>query len=123
MIEQFPDELTVRVAYRVCGPLALEVDARLHCPGPRTVALTVVRGDGAGSLIETHATPLGSGRTTLVEAVFATSDRLGFGLLLRAAWMLRPWLVRRAARLLEEDAAYAERVHQLRHRPCVDDGK
>jgi len=123
VIEQLPDEITVRVAYRVYGPLAVEVDARFHCSDPRTVAMTIVRGDGAGSVVETHATPLSSGRTAVVEAVFATSDRPGFGLLLRAAWTLRPWLARRAARLWHEDAAYAERIYQLRHKPCIDDGK
>jgi isorenieratene synthase len=123
VVEQLPDEVTVRVAYRVLGPLAVEVDARFHCPDPRTIAMTIVRGDGAGSVVETHATPIGAGRTRVTEAVFATSDRAGFAFALRASWLLTPLLRRRSARLWREDAAYAERVCQLRHKPCVDDGK
>ena len=45
--------------------------------------MRIVDGEGAGSVVETHATPLGSGpdglpRTAVIEASIAHSDRPGF---------------------------------------------
>ena len=50
----------------------------------------IVDGEGAGSVVETHATPMGPGpdgrpRTAVIEAVIAQSDRTGFQYSLRAA--------------------------------------
>jgi len=114
VIEQGVDAITVRVAYKVAGPLAMEVDARFHCPDPRSIVMTIVRGDGLGSVVETHATPLAEGRTAIVELTLASSDRPGFGLVERAAPVLRPLMRWAAARLWEEDARYAERLYELR---------
>lgn len=114
VIEQQEDAITVRVAYRVVGPLAVEVDARFHCPDPRSIVMTIVRGDGMGSVVETHATPIAAGRSAIVELTYATSDRPGFGLAVRAAHWLRPLMQRAAARLWVEDARYAERTYELR---------
>jgi isorenieratene synthase len=98
----------------VLGPLAVEVDARFHCPDRRTIVMTIVGGDGAGSVVETHATPIGPGRTAIIEATLATSDRPQFTLALRAARFIRPLIERAAARLWIEDIAYAERRHGVR---------
>jgi isorenieratene synthase len=114
VVEQLEDEITVRVAFGVLGPLAVEVDARFHCPDRRTIVMTIVGGDGEGSVVETHATPIGPGRTAVVEATLATSDRPQFALALRAARVIRPLIERAAARLWVEDIAYAERRHALR---------
>ncbi|TNF34082.1 MAG: hypothetical protein EP329_07615, partial [Deltaproteobacteria bacterium] len=115
VIDRGADEITVRVAYRLLGKLGIEVDARFHCPDPRTIAMTIVRGEGVGSVVETHATPLGDGRTAIVEAVLATSERPVFEAIRRfAAPVMRPLMARVAQRLWVEDAAYAERLAELR---------
>jgi len=114
VLEANDDDVTVRVAYRVAGPLCVEVDARFHSPEPRTIVMTIVGGDGAGSVVETHATPISATRTAIIEATLATSDRTGFGLAVRAGRVLRPFIERRALRLWVDDAAYAERRYALR---------
>ena len=113
------DVLRVRVTYRVLGKIGVEVDATFHCPEPRTIVMTIVEGEGVGSVVETHATPLGHGRTAIIEATLATSDRQGFRLAMRAGSLLRPLIERRSRRLWVEDAAYAERRYALRK---PDDG-
>jgi len=122
VIEQERDEIVVRVAYRVLRSLAVEVDARFHCPDPRTIVMTIVRGEGEGTVVETHATPLGPGRTAIVEATLATSERPGFGVARRAAPLLRPVLQWASRRLWVDDAAYAERLYALRARPDASSG-
>lgn len=106
--------LTLRVAFRVLGPLCVEVDATFHCPEPNTIVMTIVDGDGRGSVVETHATPMVPGCSAIVEATLATSDRPGFGLVIKAASLLRPLVQRTARRLWVEDSAYAERTRYLR---------
>ena len=109
VVERLADEITVRVAFAVLGRLAVEVDARFHCPDPRTIVMTIVRGDGKGSVVETHATPIDAERCAVVEATLATSDRPQMKYVLPLARWVRPWIERRAARLWVEDVAYAER--------------
>lgn len=113
VVEQREDEITVRVAFGVLGPLSVEVDARFHCPDPRTIVMTIVDGDGKGSVVETHATPITPGRSAVIESILATSDRARFPIVLRASRMLRPLMERAAARLWVEDIAYAERRRAL----------
>lgn len=115
VVERSEAHITVRVAYRVLGPLAVEVDARFDCPDARTIVMTIVRGDGAGSVVETHATPLRSGRSAIVELTVASSDRVGFKLICGLGRALRPVMQWAARRLWVEDAAYAERSYALRH--------
>ena len=57
---------------------------------------------------------IGGGRTAIIEATLATSDRRGFKRALRAAWMIRPFMLRSQRKLWVEDAAYAERRFALR---------
>ncbi|HKP64615.1 MAG TPA: DUF5914 domain-containing protein [Polyangiales bacterium] len=115
VIERLPDEITVRVAYRVLGPCLVEVDARFHCTDARTIVMTILRGEGAGSVVETHATPLRPGQTAMVELTVADSERSGFAVARSLAPLLRPLVERAARRLWIDDAAYAERLYQLRH--------
>ena len=118
VLEASEEVLRLRVAYKVVGPLAVEVDATFHCPDARTIVMTVVDGEGTGSVVETHATPISPGRTAVIEATLATSDRPGFKMAQRLARWIRPAINRRAARLWVEDVAYAERRYQLRaHAP------
>ena len=116
VLSQDLEQITVRVVYRVLGPLGMEVDARFTCPDPRTIVMTIVAGEGVGSVVETHATPIDAGRTLIVEATLATSERLAFPAFVRARRLLRPFLEARAARLWVEDVAYAERTYALRTR-------
>jgi isorenieratene synthase len=114
VIDIAEDEVTVRVAKRVLGPLAIEVEARFHCTGPRTVVMTIVRGEGAGSVVETHATPIEPGRTTIIEASLAASGRRGFAAAVALSRIVRPFIERSARRLWLDDVAYAERRYQVR---------
>jgi hypothetical protein len=117
VVDDDDEQITVRVVYKVVGPLGVEVDARFDCPDARTIVMTIVAGEGVGSVVETHATPLGDGRTAVVEATLATSERAGFAPMLRLSRFIRPMIEKRAARLWVEDAAYAERTYALREKP------
>jgi isorenieratene synthase len=108
------DRLVVRVVYGISDRLGIEVDATFHCPDPRTITMTIVDGEGTGSVVETHATPLGAGRTAIIEATLATSERTGFRRALKAAGLIRPFILKAQRRLWVEDAAYAERTYELR---------
>lgn len=115
VIEQREDSITARVVYRVFRRWGIEVDARFHCPEPRTIVMTIVAGEGEGSVVETHATPIETGRTAVVEATLATSDRPQFWTVVGLfSGVLRPLVRWRAHRLWAEDAAYAERRWALR---------
>jgi hypothetical protein len=106
--------LSLRVAFRVLGPLCIEVDATFHCPEPNTIVMTIVDGEGRGSVVETHATPMVPGYSAIVEATLATSNRRGFGRVIQASSLLRPLVQRTARRLWVEDSSYAERTRYLR---------
>ncbi|WP_174186353.1 DUF5914 domain-containing protein [Nocardia barduliensis] len=109
------------VTFRVSRRLGIPVEAEFTCPDPRTIVMRIVAGEGTGSVVETHATPLGHGpdgrpRTAVIEAVIANSERPGFRYARRALPVLRPLMTRAAARLWRDDLAYAERRYQLRTR-------
>jgi nitrite reductase/ring-hydroxylating ferredoxin subunit len=115
------DRLVVAVTFKVGPGLGVPVTAEFSCPEPRTVVMRITEGEGAGSVVETHATPLGRGpdgrpRTAVIEAVVAGSPRPGFAVARAAAPVLRPVMRRAAARLWRDDLAYAERRYQLRSR-------
>ncbi|MDV3127156.1 DUF5914 domain-containing protein [Mycobacterium sp. 21AC1] len=118
-----PDErdyLTVAVTFRM-GRLGVPVTTEFFSPEPRTILMRIVDGEGSGSVVETHATPLGTGpdglpRTAVIEAVIAHSDRDGFGHATRAAAVLTPFMRYLAGRLWRDDLAYAERLFELRRR-------
>lgn len=122
VLEDVPEHLLVRVSYRVAGKVAVEVDATFTTPSPRCITMTIVRGEGRDSVVETHATPLGPGRSRVLEATIATSERPGFRRLLalpRAREYARPFIEARARRLWIEDVDYAERTYALRTRPAT----
>ncbi len=116
------DALDLRVAYRVTPRHRIEVEARFDCPDPRTIVMTITGGEGTGSVVETHATPLVrvapgvAPRTAVIEATLATSDRPGFITALKGASIARPIIGAMAARLWRDDARYAERTYALRSR-------
>ncbi|MFD3722894.1 DUF5914 domain-containing protein [Streptomyces sp. NPDC058674] len=113
------DVLRVRVSFKLARRAVVPVTAEFTAPGPRTVVMHITEGEGEGSVVETHATPLGPGRdgrprTRVIEAVIATSHRPGFALARTAAPLLRPLVRRAAGRLWRDDLAYAERRWELR---------
>ncbi|MFE0581967.1 DUF5914 domain-containing protein [Streptomyces sp. NPDC058874] len=113
------DRFTVAVSFKVAGRLVVPVRAVFTAPEPRTVVMRITEGEGAGSVVETHATPLGPDelgrpRTAVTEAVVAASDRPGFLFARWAAPVLRPVMRSAAARLWRDDLAYAERRWHLR---------
>ncbi|ONI68818.1 2Fe-2S ferredoxin [Kribbella sp. ALI-6-A] len=119
--QETDDRFLVDVTFRLGGALGVPVRAEFICPGPRTVVMRILEGEGAGSVVETHATPIGPARdgrprTAVIEATVATSERPGFQLARRAAPLLRPAMTWTAARLWRDDLAYAERRYALRSR-------
>lgn len=107
------------VTFRVSRRLGVPVEAEFSCPDPRTIVMRITEGEGAGSVVETHATPMGPGpdgraRTAVVETVIANSARPGFHYARRALPLLRPLMNHAANRLWRDDMAYAERRYQLR---------
>jgi hypothetical protein len=101
------------------GRLGVPVIAEFISPERRTIVMRIVDGEGTGSVVETHATPLGPGpdgrpRTAVIEAVVAHSDRSGFPHSRRATPVIRPLMRYAATRLWRDDLAYAERRYQVR---------
>ncbi|MFG2311535.1 DUF5914 domain-containing protein [Streptomyces sp. NPDC048566] len=113
------DGFAVDVSFKVAGRLVVPVRAVFTAPEPRTVVMHITEGEGQGSVVETHATPLGpdrSGRprTAVIETVMAVSGRPGFAAARAAAPVLRPLMRAAAGRLWRDDLAYAERRWELR---------
>ena len=107
------------VSFKVAGRAVVPVRAVFTTPEPRTVVMHITEGEGRGSVVETHATPLGPDgrgrpRTAVIEAVVASSDRPGFAVARAAAPVLRPLMRAVAGRLWRDDLAYAERRWALR---------
>ncbi|OQR63119.1 2Fe-2S ferredoxin [Streptomyces maremycinicus] len=118
--DEEPDEgFSVDVSFKVAGRFVVPVRAVFTAPEPRTVVMHITQGEGAGSVVETHATPLGSDehgrpRTAVIEAIVAASDRRGFAAARRLSPVLRPLMRAAAGRLWRDDLAYAERRWELR---------
>jgi hypothetical protein len=113
------DRFLLEVTFTLGRRLGVPVHAEFTCPDPRTVTMEIVDGEGRGSVVETHATPLRPGpdgrpRTAVVEAVVAHSDRPGFTHARRVAAAARPLMTMAAKRLWRDDLAYAERRYALR---------
>ncbi|MGV0642831.1 DUF5914 domain-containing protein [Mycolicibacterium sp. XJ879] len=119
------DRFLVAVTFRI-GRFGVPVVAEFTSPEPRTIVMRILDGEGAGSTVETHATPLGNGpdglpRTAVIEAVVAHSDRPGFTHALRAAPLITPLMRQAATRLWKDDLAYAERLFALRRAHLIRD--
>jgi hypothetical protein len=113
--------LVVDVAFRLSPTWGVPVRAEFSCPDTRTIVMRITEGEGAGSVVETHATPLGVGDdgrplTMITEATIAYSPRPGFQLARWLAPLVRPSMKRTARRLWVDDLAYAERRYALRMR-------
>lgn len=125
VFEETNNEIRVRVAFRVFKRFCVEVDCTFHCTDPRTIVMTIVDGEGVGSVVETHATPIVPGYTAIIEATLADSERIGFRVMRRIKPLVRPLVERTARRLWVEDSAYAERKYALRKKgqtAIIEDG-
>jgi hypothetical protein len=112
------DRFLVAVTFRV-GRVGVPTVAEFTSPEARTIVMRIVDGEATGSLVETHATPIGLDsdnrpRTAVIEAVIAHSDRTGFKRARRAAPLISGLMRFAASRLWRDDLAYAERRYQLR---------
>jgi len=113
--------LVVNVTFRLSRTWGVPVRAEFTCPDCRTIVMHITEGEGAGSVVETHATPLGLGadgrsRTMVTEATIAYSDRPGFQIARWLSPLVRPGIRRTARKLWVDDLAYAERRYELRQR-------
>lgn len=112
------DRFVVAVTFRM-GPVGVPVLAEFTSPAARTIVMRIVEGEGTGSVVETHATPVGPGpdgapTVAVIEAVVAHSERPGFRHAGRAAPVLTPLARYAANRLWRDDLDYAERRYRLR---------
>jgi hypothetical protein len=108
----------VAVTFRI-GRVGVPTVAEFSSPEARTIVMRIVDGEGVGSVVETHATPVGLGpdrlpRTAVIEATVAHSDRTGFQRARHAAPLITGLMRVAASRLWKDDLAYAERRYQLR---------
>lgn len=113
------DAFDVEVTFRLSKRIGVPVRAKFTAPEPRTIVMHITEGEGAGSVVETHATPLGTNRagratTAVIEATVAHSERPGFRAARTAAPVMRPVMRWAALRLWRDDLAYAERRKRLR---------
>ncbi|WP_460959979.1 DUF5914 domain-containing protein [Parasphingorhabdus pacifica] len=115
------DAFEVEVSFRLSRRLGVPVRASFTAPEPRTIVMRITEGEGTGSVVETHATPLGTNRagrptTAVIEATVAHSERRGFRGARSVAPVVRGLMRAAALRLWRDDLAYAERRYRLRER-------
>ncbi len=113
------DRLVLDVAYRLGRTFAVPVRAEFTCPDSHTIVMTITDGEGTGSVVETHATPLTApgahpARTVMTESVVATSDRAGFRVARGMAPLVRVGMRASATQLWADDIVYAARLYELR---------
>lgn len=116
-----PERLVLDVTFQVTGSIGVPVTADFTCPDARTIVMTIIKGEGEGSVVETHATPLGTDRlgrpvTMMTEATIAWSPRPGFAAARIAAPLVQAAMRRIAGRLWVDDLVYAERLWLNRER-------
>jgi hypothetical protein len=112
------DRFLVAVTFRL-GRFGVPVVAEFTSTEARSTVMRILDGEGTGSVVETHATPLGLGadgrpRCAVIEAVIAHSGRTGFKRARRAAALIAPLMRYAATRLWRDDLTYAERRYHLR---------
>ena len=124
-LESTEDTLVLDVAYRLGRTFAVPVRAEFTCPDSHTIVMTITDGEGTGSVVETHATPLTApgehpARTVMTEAVVATSDRFGFRVAKGLAPLVTLGMRASATRLWADDLVYAARLYELRRRATAE---
>lgn len=113
------DRLVLDVAFRLGRRVAVPVRAEFVTPDAQTIVMTILEGEGAGSVVETHATLLTAegehpARTMMTEATIATSPRVGFQVARRLSRVVTVGMRSTARRLWVDDLEYAERTYAVR---------
>lgn len=112
------DRLVLEVAFRLNKTWGVPVTASFTTPSARCIVMHIIEGEGEGSVVETHATPLtgpdGRQRTMMTEATIAHSERTGFKLARGIGRLIVPMIQSTARRLWVDDLTYAERRYALR---------
>lgn len=111
--------LVTDVTFRLNRDWGVPVRAQFTCPDARTIVMRIVDGEGAGSVVETHATPVGTDSaghpvTVMTEATIASSSRPGFRVARAFSPLIRPLMVRTQAQLWIDDLEYAQRRYLVR---------
>lgn len=114
-----PDCLVTDVTFRLTPTWGVPVRAEFTCPDARTIVMHITEGEGVGSVVETHATPLtpaGADRpvSVMTEATIAASDRVGFRVVRAFSPLITPLVRRTQAQLWVDDLEYAERRRLVR---------
>lgn len=112
------DRFVVSVTFRI-GRFGVPVIAEFTTPSARCIVMRILEGEGAGSIVETHATPTGvdsHGRqtTAIIEATTAYSPRPGFKTARYGRPLVTAMMRYAANRLWRDDLIYAERRYHLR---------
>ena len=123
--ESTQDKLVLDVAYRLGRTFAVPVRAEFTCPDSHTIVMTITDGEGTGSVVETHATPITApgvhpARTVMTEAIVATSDRFGFRIARGLAPLVAVGMRASATQLWADDLVYAARLYELRRRATAE---
>ena len=114
VLDASEERIDVRVTYRAFGTFGVEVDCTFEAPTRRSIVMTITGGEGIGSVVETHATPIATGRCTIIESTLVSSERPGVQNARLLSRMIRPIIEKRAGKLWVEDIAYAERRYEMR---------
>lgn len=115
------ERLVTDVTFRLSRGFGVPVRAEFVCPDQRTIVMRIIDGEGTGSVVETHATPVTASGvdepvTIMTEVTVAHSERTGFGAARKMGPLLRPAMRHVARRLWVDDLSYAERRYELRRR-------
>ena len=115
------DRLVLDVAFRLGSRVGVPVRADFTTPDRQSIVMTILEGEGAGSVVETHASALTApgvhpARTMMTEATIATSPRVGFQLARHLSRVVTAGMRATARQLWVDDLAYAERTYTLRRR-------
>jgi hypothetical protein len=113
--------LVMDVTFRLSRTWGVPVRAEFRCPDSPTIVMHITEGEGMGSVVETHATPLGLGpeRPPAHHDDRSHHRLLGSAGLQVARWLsplVRPGIRHTARKLWVDDLAYAERRYELRRR-------
>ncbi|MBK8470581.1 MAG: DUF5914 domain-containing protein [Candidatus Phosphoribacter sp.] len=122
--ESTVDRLVLDVSFRLGRHFAVPVRAEFACPDARTICMTILDGEGLGSIVETHATPITApgrhpARTVMTEVTVATSARPGFQAARAFSRLVAAGIRRTASQLWVDDLTYAARTYELRRRAAA----
>ncbi len=106
----------VELGYKLPFGKTLTTQTRVWAPTPYQVRNEVYAGLGAGTVIESHITPITADRSIIHEIYHVPA-----AIAPKEGWPLMRWLMRRSARRIRvEDAVFSARRYRLRRLGFVD---